>query len=54
MCEAFHSEICTCLHAVQRVADLGIQRIILATDALMVVQAVVSSEVDRSSASGLI
>ena len=24
--EAFHAEICACLHAVQRAADLGIQK----------------------------
>ena len=52
--EAFHAEICACLHAVQRAADLGIQRVILATDASMVVQAVTSPEMDRSSATGLI
>ena len=52
--EAFHAELCACLHAVQRAADLGIQRVILATDASMVVQAVTSPEIDRSSASGLI
>ena len=52
--EAFHAELCACLHAVQRAADLGIQRVILETDASMVVQAVTSPEIDRSSASGLI
>jgi ribonuclease HI len=35
--EAFHAEICACLHATQRTADLGFQRVILATDASMVV-----------------
>ena len=52
--ETFHAEICACLHAVQRAADLGFQRVILATDASMVVQAVISSYFDRTSASGLI
>jgi ribonuclease HI len=52
--EAFHAELCACLQAVQRAADLGIQRVILATNASMVVQAVTSPEIDRSSASGLI
>jgi hypothetical protein len=32
--EAFHAEICACIHAVQRATDLGIQRVMLATDAL--------------------
>ena len=38
----------------QRAADLGMQRVILATHAAMVVQAVTSPDFDRSSASGLI
>jgi ribonuclease HI len=39
---------------VQRAAELGIQKIVLATDATLVVQAVTSTIADRSSACGLI
>jgi ribonuclease HI len=52
--EPFHAEIIACLQAVQRAADLGLQKVILETDALMVVQAALSSIDDRSSASGLV
>jgi ribonuclease HI len=52
--EAFHAEVIACLQAIQRAADLGVQRVILETDASMVVQAVKSSDYDRSSAGGLI
>ena len=52
--EAFHAEIIACLQALQRAADLGIQRVILETDASMVVQVAKSAELERSSASGLI
>jgi len=52
--EAFHAELFACLHAVRRAPDLGIQKVILATDASMVVQAVTFLEIDRSSAHGLI
>jgi hypothetical protein len=44
----------SCLQAVQRATDLGLQKVILETDALMVVQAALSSTDDRSSASGLV
>lgn len=40
--------------AAQRVAELGIQNLILATDAAMVVQAATASEIDHSSANGLV
>jgi ribonuclease HI len=52
--EPFHAEIIACLQAVQRAADLGLQKVILETDAFMVVQAALSSIDDRSSASGLV
>jgi len=52
--EAFHAEIIACLQVLQRAADLGIQRVLLETDASMVVQAAKSAELERSSASGLI
>jgi ribonuclease HI len=52
--EAFHAEVIACLQAIQRAADLGVQRVILETDASMVVQAVKSSDYNRSSAGGLI
>lgn len=52
--EAFHAEIIACLQALQRASDLGIQRVILETDASMVVQVAKSAELERSSASGLI
>lgn len=54
MLEPFHAEIIACLQAVQRATDLGLQKVILETDALMVVQAALSSTDDRSSASGLV
>ena len=52
--EAFHAEIISCLQGIQRAADLGMQRMILETDASMVAQAMKSTDYDRSSASGLI
>jgi ribonuclease HI len=52
--EPFHAELIACLQALQRAADLGFQNIILETDATMVVQAALSSDADRSSASGLV
>ena len=52
--EAFHAEIIACLQGIQRAADLGMQRMILETDASMVAQATKSTDYDRSSASGLI
>jgi hypothetical protein len=51
--EAFHAEIVACLQALQRAADLGVQRVILETDATMIVQAVKSADFDRCSAGGL-
>jgi ribonuclease HI len=52
--EAFHTEIIACLQALNRAADLGIQKVILETDAVMVVHAVNSSDFDLCSAGGLI
>jgi hypothetical protein len=52
--EPFHAEIVACMQAVQRAAELGVQRIIVQTDAAMVVQAVNSEDFDTSTASGLI
>ena len=49
-----HAEIIACLQAVQRAAELGIQNLVLETDATMVVQAISMSELDRSSVSCLI
>jgi ribonuclease HI len=49
-----HAELIACVQAVQRAAELGIQKIVLATDATSVVQAVTSTIADRSSACGLI
>jgi hypothetical protein len=49
-----HAEIIACLQAVQRAAELGIQNLVLETDATMVVQAISMSELYRSSVSGLI
>jgi ribonuclease HI len=48
--EPAHTEIIACLQAVQSAADLGIQNIILESDAAAVVNAVLSMEMDRSSA----
>lgn len=52
--EAFHAEIIACLQGLQRAADLGVQTMILETEASMVAQAMKSTDYDRSSASGLI
>jgi hypothetical protein len=52
--EPAHTEIIACLQAVQSAADLGIQNIILESDAAAVVNAVLSMEIDRCSASGLL
>ena len=49
-----HAELVACLQAVQRAVELGVQNIILATDAAEVVRALSTSAVDRSSASGLV
>lgn len=48
-----HGDI-ACLQALQRASELGIQKVLLETDAMMVAQAVNSPAVDRSSASGLL
>ena len=42
------------VRAIQRAADLGVQSVILETDASMVAQAVKSVDYDRCSAGGLI
>ena len=54
MLEASHAEIVACLQAAQRAIDLGVQKLILESDAMTVIQAVNSSVFDRSSASGLL
>lgn len=50
--EASHAEIIACLQALQRVTELGIQKVVLETDAMMVVQAANSPEFDRCSLLG--
>jgi ribonuclease HI len=52
--EAVHTEIIACLQALQRAAMLGIQKVVLETDAVHVVQAINQPGLDRSSASGLL
>ena len=52
--DPYHTEVIACLQAAQRAAELGIQNLILATDAAMVVQAATASEIDHSSANGLV
>lgn len=52
--EPFHAELIACLQALQQASDLGLQRVILETNASMVVQSVMSAETDRSSASDLV
>jgi ribonuclease HI len=52
--EAFHAEIIACLQGIQRATDLGVQRMILETNAFMVAQAMKSMDFDRSSARGFI
>lgn len=44
----------SCLQAVQKAVELGIQKIVLATDAVEVVQILSKGCVDRSTASGLV
>ena len=44
-----------CLQAVQQATELGVQKVVLESDAMtVVVQAANSSKFDRSSASGLL
>jgi len=52
--EPAHAEIIACLQATQRAIELGIQKIILETDAAAIVKALMSNVMDRSSASGLL
>ena len=52
--EPLRAEIIACLQALQRAAELGVQRLILATDAIAGLQAATSLSLDRSSACGLI
>ena len=54
MNEDVHAELVACLQALQRAADMGIQRIIVETDAAMIVQAVRSADYDRCSAGVLL
>jgi ribonuclease HI len=52
--EAIHAEMVACLQALQRAAAMGIQRVIVETDAAMIVRAAFSTEYDRCSAGGLL
>jgi ribonuclease HI len=52
--EPAHAEVIACLQATQTAVELAIQNIILETDAAAVVQALMPTEMDRSSASGLL
>lgn len=52
--DPFHAEVIACLQAVQRVVELRIQHLVLATDAAMMIQAVNAQEIDHSFASGLV
>ncbi|XP_066310851.1 uncharacterized protein [Miscanthus floridulus] len=52
--EPAHAEVIACLQATQRAVELGIQNIILETDAAAVVQALMATETDRSSASNFV
>jgi hypothetical protein len=44
--EPLHAELVACLQAVQRAVELGVQKIILATDAAAVIQALCTQGVD--------
>jgi len=52
--EASHAEVIAALQALQRATDMGMQNVILVTDAAAVVDAVNSHQLDRGSASGLL
>lgn len=52
--EAFHAEVVACSQGIQRATDLGVQKLILETDASMVAQAIKSTDNDRTSAGGLV
>jgi ribonuclease HI len=52
--EASHAEIVACLQALQRANEMGIQNVVLETDAMTVVEAIKAQVLDRSSASGLL
>lgn len=52
--EASHAEVIAALQALQRASDMGMQNVILETDAAAVVDAVNSHQLDRGSASGLL
>jgi hypothetical protein len=52
--EASHAEIVACLQALQRATEMGIQNVVLETDAMTVVEAIKAQVPDRSSASGLL
>ena len=46
---AFHAELIACLQGIQMAADLGIGRLIVETDANMVVQAITSEAFDDTA-----
>ncbi|OEL26270.1 hypothetical protein BAE44_0012710, partial [Dichanthelium oligosanthes] len=48
---SFHAEVIACIHGLKAAAELGIEQVILETDALMVQQAVSSSAYGLSFAS---
>lgn len=50
----FHAELVACLQGVQAAADLGATRVIIETDALMVVQAVKTNDYVLDEAGGLV
>ena len=52
--EPLNAKLVACLQAVERAVELGVQKIILATDAAAVIQALCTQGDDRSSASGLV
>ena len=51
---AFHAELVACLQGTQTAADLGIGRLIVETDAKMVVQAITSETSDDTAVEVLI
>jgi hypothetical protein len=52
--EPIHTELIACLQALQRGVYIRLQRVILETNATMVVQVAFSSDIDRSLARGLV
>jgi ribonuclease HI len=52
--DSFQAEVARCLQGIQSAIDLGISRIVVELDALLVVQAISSTAYDRSAAGNLI